>query len=82
MWAGTIEAWVIFEKVGTIFLYETLVHTNKVEELCYVLDFDFCFSLDRKGRGVGLTLLWRNSINLTIINYLRISLMVNSILIH
>jgi hypothetical protein len=50
-------------------LYETLVHANKTEELKYVLGFDFCFSVDREGRGGGVALLWRKSLNCNITGY-------------
>jgi exonuclease III len=52
-----------------LFLTEMLVHRNKIEELRYLLGFDFCFSVDRIGRGGGLALFWRASFNCQIVNY-------------
>jgi exonuclease III len=44
-----------------LFLSETLVHRNKIEDLCYLPGFDSCIFVDRTGRGGGLTLFWRHS---------------------
>lgn len=44
-------------KVDAIFLVETLVHSNKVEELRNRRGFDCCFAVDRQGRGDSLALL-------------------------
>jgi len=52
-----------------LFLSETLVHRNKIEEFRYVLSFDSCFSVDRVGRGGGLALYWRSFINCQIVDY-------------
>jgi exonuclease III len=52
-----------------LYLSETLVHRNKIEELRFLLGFDFCFSVDRVGRGGGLALFWRSSFNCQIANY-------------
>jgi hypothetical protein len=43
--------------------------SNKIDELKYVLSFDYCFSVDRIGRGGGLAFLWKKSINCNITNY-------------
>ena len=42
---------------------------NKIEEFCYILGFDSCFSIDRVGRGGGLSLYWRSSISRQIVDY-------------
>ncbi|KEH25772.1 endonuclease/exonuclease/phosphatase family protein [Medicago truncatula] len=52
-----------------LFLRETLVHRKKIEELCYVLGFDSCFSVDRTGRSGGLAFFWRTSLNCQLIDY-------------
>jgi hypothetical protein len=52
-----------------IFLSETLVHINKIEEFRYMLGYDYCFAPDRVGRGGGIALFWRKTINCTIVNY-------------
>ncbi|MCH80906.1 replication protein A 70 kDa dna-binding subunit, partial [Trifolium medium] len=52
-----------------IFLCETLVHSNKIEELRCLLGFDNCFAVDREGRGGGVALLWRSSLCCSITNY-------------
>jgi hypothetical protein len=52
-----------------LFLSETLVSRNKIEDLRYLLGFDFCFSVDRSGRGGGLALFWRAYFNCNIVNY-------------
>jgi hypothetical protein len=52
-----------------LFLSETLVSRNKIEDLRYLLGFDFCFSVDRSGRGGGLALFWRTSFSCQIVDY-------------
>jgi hypothetical protein len=52
-----------------LFISETLSRRNKIEDLRYLLDFEFCFSVDRSGRGCGLALFWRPSFNCNIVNY-------------
>jgi hypothetical protein len=50
-------------------LYETLVNANNIEELRYLLRFDFCFAVDREGRGGGVALLWKTSLKCNITKY-------------
>jgi len=38
-------------KPDVIILSETMATSNKIEELKYMLAFDFCFFVDRIGRG-------------------------------
>jgi hypothetical protein len=52
-----------------LFLSETLVYHNKVEEFRYVLSFDSCFVVDRIGRGGDLALYWHSSTNCQIVDY-------------
>jgi len=42
--------------LNILFLSEKLVSRNKIEDLRYLLSFDFCFSIDRSGRAGGLAL--------------------------
>jgi exonuclease III len=58
-----------FYKPAILFLNETLVQRNKIEDLRYVFGFSNCFSVDRVGRSGGLALFWHSSINCQIIDY-------------
>jgi exonuclease III len=49
-------------KPDIIILIETLVHDNKIADLCYTIGFECHFSVDRIGRSGGIAVLWRNSI--------------------
>jgi len=46
-------------KSDVIFLSETLVHANKIEEIRVRLGFDGAFAVERIGRSGGLAFLWR-----------------------
>jgi hypothetical protein len=50
-----------------LFLSEALSIANKMEELCYMLGFDSCFSVNREGRGCISTL--RSSFHRFVINF-------------
>lgn len=56
-------------KPDVVFFIETLVHSNKIEELRVKLGFDFCFAVDRQGRGGGLAVLWRQQSTCSIQTY-------------
>jgi len=56
-------------KSDIVILIETLVSGNKISDLCYTIGFDNHFSVDRIGRSGGLAVLWRNSVNCSLINY-------------
>ncbi|MCH80235.1 hypothetical protein A2U01_0001001 [Trifolium medium] len=56
-------------KVDVIFLCETLVHANKIEEIRVGLGFDAFFAVDRIGRSGGLAILWRQPFVCNLINY-------------
>jgi len=43
--------------------------SNKIEELKYMLTFDFCFFVDRIGRGGDLACLWNKNLNCPITNF-------------
>jgi len=52
-----------------LFLSETLAHRNKIEELRFLLGYDCCLPVDRIGRGGGLALFWRNSLNCQLVDF-------------
>ena len=52
----------LYYKQDTLFLSETLVFRNKIEEFRYILGSDNYFVVDRQGRGGGLALFWHNSL--------------------
>jgi exonuclease III len=56
-------------KPDVLFLCETLSNSNKIEEFRYVLGFDYCFTVNREGRGGGLALFWNSAFNCSISNY-------------
>jgi exonuclease III len=56
-------------RVEVIFLCETLVHANKIEETRVRLGFDASFAVDRIGRSGGLAVLWKHPFVCHIINY-------------
>jgi hypothetical protein len=60
---------VLYYNPDALFLSETLVHINKIEEFRYILGYDYCFARDRVGRGGDITLFWCKSCNCTIVNY-------------
>nr|DAD34711.1 TPA_asm: hypothetical protein HUJ06_005351 [Nelumbo nucifera] len=46
-------------KPDVIFLIETLVHVNKIEEIRIHIGFADAFVVDREGRGGGIAFLWK-----------------------
>jgi len=56
-------------KPDIVILIETLVDSNKISDLCYILGFKNHFIVDRIGRSEGLAILWRNNINCPLLNY-------------
>ena len=44
-----------------IFLCETLIHADKIEEIRRPFNFEACFCVDCMGRGGGLALLWKQA---------------------
>jgi hypothetical protein len=58
-----------YYNLDAIFLSETPVHINKIEEFHYLLGYDFFSAPDRVGRGGGIVLFCRKSLNCTIVNY-------------
>jgi hypothetical protein len=55
--------------VAILFLSETLVCKNKIEEIHYLLGFHSSFSVDRVGRSGGLAMFWQSSIDCSILDY-------------
>lgn len=51
-----------------LFLSKTLVHSNKVGELCDKLGFDHYFAVDSVGRGGGLAVLWRRNFPVRVVD--------------
>ncbi|XP_073049453.1 uncharacterized protein [Primulina eburnea] len=54
---------------AVIFLYETLAHSQKIEEVRISLGFDAAFSVDREGRNGGIAILSKVSNHCTIKGY-------------
>jgi hypothetical protein len=50
-------------------LYETLINSNKTNDMRYELSFDSCFAADREGRGGGVAVYSNNNIDCTITNF-------------
>ena len=51
-----------------VFLSETLVTSNTINELCSKFGFADCFTVDRVGRGGGLAVMWKNSITCWVVD--------------
>lgn len=56
-------------KPNVIILFETLVLARRVEEVRVKVGFDFCFTVDRLGHGGGIVVLWRSTVQCTIIKF-------------
>lgn len=56
-------------KPDVIFLFEMLVHANKIEEIRYRVGFDYCFAVNKLVRDGGLAVLWKNNLKLEILNF-------------
>lgn len=56
-------------KSNLVFLLETITHHNKIEDIRRLDGYEGCFSVDRIGRSGGVAILWKNSINCSIIRY-------------
>ncbi|XP_037496636.1 uncharacterized protein LOC119371132 [Jatropha curcas] len=68
----TIQAlcdFVVIYRPVILFLCETLVHKMKLVDLCSLLRFDSCSSVDCTGRSGGLGLLWKNEVDVSISCY-------------
>lgn len=47
------------DQSDVIFLCETLVYAQRIEEIKVSLNYDYCFSVDCSRRSDGLTLFWK-----------------------
>jgi hypothetical protein len=56
-------------KIVILFLSETLVYINKIEEIHYVLGFNSSFPVDRVGHCGGLAMFWHSSLNCQVLDY-------------
>nr|DAD46191.1 TPA_asm: hypothetical protein HUJ06_004421 [Nelumbo nucifera] len=57
-------------KPDVIFLFKTLVHVNKIEEIRIQISFVGAFAMDREGRGGGIAFLWKNPNICSLLDYL------------
>lgn len=64
-----IKFLVRYYKPDILFLCETMVDINKIEEFRYLFGYDSCFAPARINRGGGIALFWRNTVNCSIVNY-------------
>ncbi|XP_020207334.1 uncharacterized protein LOC109792340 [Cajanus cajan] len=53
-------------KPDILFLSETMVNSNRIKDLCHILNFNHWYVVDRSGRGGGLALLWKDTFDITI----------------
>lgn len=56
-------------KLNIVFLCETLVMGRKIKEVRAKLGYEGTFTVDRVGRSDGLALLWRKTLDCTILSY-------------
>lgn len=59
----------IAKKTSIIFINETLVDQNKIEEIKIVIAYDCCFYVDCLGWKGGLAMLWKNTAMIDIVGY-------------
>ncbi len=55
--------------LDVLFLFETLFHANRIEEIRVQLGFDASFAVYLIGRSGGLTMFWRQPFDCQLINY-------------
>ncbi|XVF59199.1 hypothetical protein PTKIN_Ptkin07bG0256200 [Pterospermum kingtungense] len=68
----TVRAlWKILSKEDPKFLFlsETILQTEKLERVRMKCEFQNCFGVDPEGRSGGLTMMWKDEINLQIKSY-------------
>ena len=53
-------------KPDLLFLSETLVCSDKINDLCHKLGFVDCFNIDCIGRSGGLAVMWKNTVACTV----------------
>lgn len=65
-----------------VFLSETLVEVKDMSEITNKLGFENSYAVNRVGRGGGLAILWKNTIDCQVIestnNYINVHVMENS----
>ena len=52
-----------------MFLFETLVNSNKIESLRVKLGFNNAMAIDREGRGGGMAVFWNVMEKVTILSF-------------
>ena len=57
------------QRPSLIFLIETLVNDEKIEQLRIQLGFDGMFVVNRVGRGGGLALLWKQPMTCNLLSF-------------
>ena len=57
------------QRSSLIFLIETLVNDEKIEQLRIQLGFDGKFVVNRVGKGGGLALLWKHPIACNLLSF-------------
>ncbi|XP_058732856.1 uncharacterized protein LOC131604433 [Vicia villosa] len=54
-----------------LFLSKTLAKSQKLEHIRVILKFEACLSIDVEGRSGGITVLWRDSAQCSVVNFTR-----------
>lgn len=54
---------------NVIFMYETLIFSQKLKEIKAHFGFDSCFSVDVNGRSGGLALFWKHPFTCSLLNF-------------
>lgn len=56
-------------KPDVVFLFETLVHKKKLEEVRVRLNLECCFSVDAVGHSGGIGVLWKTTSQISLVNF-------------
>jgi hypothetical protein len=56
-------------RLNVLFLCETLVHANRIEEIRVRLGFDASFAVDKIGRSGGLAIFWKHPFDCNLVNF-------------
>jgi exonuclease III len=54
---------------SVIFIMETQINKNRVENLRYTLGFDNSFAVNTEGRSGGLGLCWKSDVTVSVLKY-------------
>lgn len=57
------------QKPDILFLFETRVNANKIEEVKLKIGFDSCLATDRLGSGGGVAVFWKRSLSCVVTNF-------------